>query len=78
MVNAPAGAVIRMDVNATSPRMLCTQGCYLAPVQAPPGTRIRFRLFHGKRGLTAPGRTLHADSLHPGPGLHDLRLGVPA
>ena len=26
MVNAPAGAVIRMDVNATSPRMLCTQG----------------------------------------------------
>ena len=54
MVNAPAGAVIRMDVNATSPRMLCTQGRYLAPVQAPPGTRIRFRLFHGKRGLTAP------------------------
>ena len=54
MVNAPAGAVIRMDVNATSPRMLCTQGRYLAPVQAPPGTRIRFRLFQGKRGLTAP------------------------
>ena len=39
MVNAPAGAVIRMDVNATSPRMLCTQGRYLAPVQAPPGTK---------------------------------------
>ncbi len=54
MVNAPAGAVIRMDVNAASPRMLCTQGRYLAPVQAPPGTRIRFRLFQGKRGLTAP------------------------
>ncbi|MCD8063880.1 GDSL-type esterase/lipase family protein [Akkermansia sp.] len=53
-VNAPAGAVIRMDVNASSPRMLCTQGRYLAPVQAPPGTRIRFRLFQGKRGLTEP------------------------
>lgn len=53
-VNAPAGAVIRMDVNATSPRMLCTQGRCLAPVQAPPGTRIRFRLFQGKRGLTEP------------------------
>lgn len=51
-VNAPPGAVIRMDVNASSPRMLCTQGRYLAPVQAPPGTRVRFRLFQGKRGLT--------------------------
>lgn len=53
-VNAPAEAVIRMDFNADSPRMLCTQGQYLAPVQAPPGTRVRFRLFAGKRGLTAP------------------------
>lgn len=53
-VNAPPGAVIRMDVNAAAPRMLCTQGRYLAPVQAPPGTRIRFRLFRGKRGLTEP------------------------
>lgn len=53
-VNAPPGAVIRMDVNAAAPRMLCTQGRYLAPVQAPPGTRIRFRLFQGKRGLTEP------------------------
>lgn len=43
-----------MDVNAGSPRMLCTQGRYLAPVQAPPGARIRFRLFRGKRGITAP------------------------
>ena len=40
MVNAPAGAVIRMDVNAASPRMLCTQGRYLAPVQAPPGVQV--------------------------------------
>ena len=71
-VNAPPEAVIRMDVNAGSPRMLCTQGRYLAPVQAPPGARIRFRT------SSRPGRTLHADSLHPGPGLHDLRLGVPA
>lgn len=53
-VNAPPGAVIRMDVNAASPRMLCTQGRYLAPVQAPPGTHIRYRLFLGKRGLTEP------------------------
>ena len=53
-VNAPPEAVIRMDVNAGSPRMLCTQGRYLAPVQAPPGARIRFRLFRGKRGITAP------------------------
>lgn len=35
-MNAPPEAVIRMDVNADSPRMLCTQGRYLAPVQAPP------------------------------------------
>ena len=53
-VNAPEGAVIRMDVNADSPRMLCTQGQYLSPIQAPPGTRIRYRLFLGKRGLTEP------------------------
>lgn len=53
-VSAPPDAVIRMDVNAPSPRMLCTQGRYLAPVQAPPGARIRFRLFQGKRGLTEP------------------------
>ena len=53
-VNAPPEAVIRIDVNADSPRMLCTQGRYLAPVQAPPGARIRFRLFRGKRGITAP------------------------
>ena len=53
-VNAPPEAVIRMDVNAGSPRMLCTQGRYLAPVQAPPGARIRFRLFRGKRGITPP------------------------
>ena len=85
-VNAPPEAVIRMDVNADSPRMLCTQGRYLAPVQTPPGARIRFRLFrhyspgnlHHARTSSRPGRTLHADSLHPGPGLHDLRLGVPA
>lgn len=51
---APFGAVIRIDINATSPRMLCTQGCYLAPIQAPPGTRIRYRLFQGKRSLTEP------------------------
>ena len=53
-VNAPPEAVIRMDINADVPRMLCTQGRYLAPVQAPPGTRIRFRLFRGKRGITSP------------------------
>ena len=53
-MNAPPEAVIRMDVNADSPRMLCTQGRYLAPVQAPPGARIRFRLFRGKRGITPP------------------------
>lgn len=53
-VNAPAGAVIRMDLNADSPRMLCTQGQYLAPVQAPPGTCVRYRLFLGKRGMTEP------------------------
>lgn len=52
--NAPDGAVIRMDINADSPRLLCTQGQYLAPVQAPPGTRVRYRLFLGKRGLTEP------------------------
>ena len=33
---------------------------------------------HHARNSSRPGRTLHADSLHPGPGLHDLRLGVPA
>ena len=32
-MNAPPEAVIRMDVNADSPRMLCTQGRYLAPVE---------------------------------------------
>lgn len=53
-VDAPAGAVIRMDLNADSPRMLCTQGQYLAPVQAPPGTCVRYRLFLGKRGMTEP------------------------
>ena len=53
-VNTPPGAVVRMDINADSPRMLCTQGRYLAPVQAPPGTRIRYRLFQGRRGLTEP------------------------
>lgn len=53
-MNAPPEAVIRMDVNADSPRTLCTQGRYLAPVQAPPGARIRFRLFRGKRGITPP------------------------
>lgn len=50
-VHAPDGAVIRVDLNAESPRMLCTQGQYLAPIQAPPGTRIRYRLFIGKRVL---------------------------
>ncbi len=51
-VDAPAGAVIRMDINADTPRMFCTQGQYLAPVEAPAGTRIRYRLFMGKRGIT--------------------------
>lgn len=54
MANAPEGAVIRMDINADSSRMLCTQGQYHSPVQAPPGARIRYRLFLGKRGLTEP------------------------
>ena len=53
-VHAPDGAVIRVDLNADSPRMLCTQGQYLAPIQAPPGTRIRYRLFIGKKGLGEP------------------------
>ncbi len=49
--HAPQGAVIRLDINAGTPRLLCTQGQYLAPVEAPPGTRIRYRLFNGKRGI---------------------------
>lgn len=53
-VHAPDGAVIRVDLNAESPRMLCTQGQYLAPIQAPPGMRIRYRLFIGKKGLGEP------------------------
>lgn len=53
--HAPDGAVIRVDLNADSPRMLCTQGQYLAPIQAPPGTRIRYRLFTGKKGIGEPG-----------------------
>lgn len=89
-VNAPPEAVIRIDVNADSPRMLCTQGRYLAPVQGParrahplppvPGKARHYSPgnLHHARTSSRPGRTLHADSLHPGPGLHDLRLGVPA
>lgn len=50
--HAPADAVIRWDINADTPRVLCTQGAYLAPIQAPPGTRVRYRLFSGKRGIT--------------------------
>ena len=52
--HAPDGAVIRVDLNADSSRMLCTQGQYLAPIQAPPGTRIRYRLFTGKKGIGEP------------------------
>lgn len=51
-LNAPAEAVIRYDINATAPRLLCTQGEYLAPIQAPAGSEIRFRLFNGKRGIS--------------------------
>lgn len=83
-VHAPDGAVIRVDLNAESPRMLCTQGQYLAPIQAPPGTRIRYRLFIGKKGLGEPetfvmpghsrrsAHSLHADSVHPEQGFPDL------
>ncbi len=49
--HAPPGAVIRMDINAVTPRLLCTQGQYLAPVEAPSGTRVRYRLFLGRRGI---------------------------
>lgn len=66
-VNAPPEAVIRMDVNAGSPRMLCTQGRYLAPVQAPPGARIRFRLFRESAALQPRKPSSCPDLLPPGP-----------
>ncbi len=66
-VNAPPEAVIRMDVNAGSPRMLCTQGRYLAPVQAPPGARIRFRLFRESVVLQPRKPSSCPDLLPPGP-----------